>query len=52
MQSLIDFFICCLGDFIVWLSSVSIVSGVSLLGFFGGLFLISILIRNLVLRAR
>lgn len=52
MNDMLTFFVGRLGSLVSWLNSQMIVSGVSLLSFFGGLFLICLLIHFLLLRAR
>lgn len=52
MQEMLTFFAGRLGSFIAWLGGLTVVSGVSLLGLLGALFLVGLLIHNLLLRAR
>lgn len=52
MTEMIAFFTGRLGSFFGWLGSLELVSGVSLLGFFGAIMVVTLLIHNLLLRAR
>lgn len=51
MQEMLTFFVGRLGNFIAWLDSLTVVSGVSWLALSGALFLIGLLIHNFLLRA-
>ena len=50
MAECIAFFTARFGAFLSWLNSVILVPGVSLLAFFGAMFLISLLLGSFVLR--
>lgn len=50
MAECIAFFTARFGGFLSWLNSVFLVPGVSLLAFFGGMFVISLLLGAFVLR--
>lgn len=52
MTDMLDFFVQIFGRWFVWLSGLVLVPGVSMLGFFGGLTLITVIIRSLLLRAK
>ena len=52
MQDLVTFFVGRFGEFITWLSGRSILSGLSLLGFFGAIIIISLFIRSFLLTSR
>lgn len=51
MVDLLTYFISLCGSFFNFLNGCVIVDGVTLLGFFGGLFLLLVVIRSLLLRA-
>ena len=52
MMELLQFFIARLGSFFSFLGSVQIVSGVSFLHFCAGLIVLTLVIHNILLRAR
>lgn len=52
MQEMVNYFVGKIPEFLSWLNSMVIVNGVSLLGFFAGILVIVILIRNFLLTAR
>lgn len=52
MTEMLGFFVSKLGSLFTWLTTVEIVSGVSLLAFFGGLFVLCVFINSLLLRGR
>lgn len=52
MEDMLTFFIDKIPAFFTWLASCEIVAGVTLLHFFGALFVILMLLHNLLIRAR
>lgn len=52
MAEMLTYFVGKLGAFFTWLGTLVLVDGVTLLSFFGAMFLITLLIVNLLLRAK
>lgn len=52
MNEFLSWCVALLGTLVSWLGTMQIVEGVTLLGFLGASFILAILIRNLIYKAR